>query len=180
MKRILLFVPFVICLVLGVVFYKGIFQEDKEALPSALIGKPLPTFILRTVIANELKDTNDMKGAPALVNVWATWCPSCRIEHPDLITLSQQGVKIFGVNYKDDMFAAQEWLAKLGNPYVFSIQDGDGLLGVDLGVYGAPETFLIDHQGNIRLKYVGVFTLAIWESKFKALYDQLNVELQQQ
>ena len=173
MKRFILFLPLIVCLALGIIFYQGIYQEDKEALPSALIGKKVPAFSLPIVLTQTLKTQQDLQGEAAVINVWGTWCPSCRVEHPDLITLAEQGVKIYGVNYKDETQAAQQWLTKLGNPYVFSVQDQDGLLGVDLGVYGAPETFLIDKDGHIREKYIGVFTLAIWETKFKAKYEAL-------
>ncbi|OLQ26807.1 thiol:disulfide interchange protein, partial [Pseudomonas aeruginosa] len=115
----------------------------------------------------------DLKGKPALVNVWGTWCPSCRVEHPELTRLAEQGVVIYGINYKDDNAAAIKWLNELHNPYLLSISDADGTLGLDLGVYGAPETYLIDKQGIIRHKIVGVVDQKVWREQLAPLYQQL-------
>ncbi|HHJ1518884.1 TPA: thiol:disulfide interchange protein DsbE, partial [Pseudomonas aeruginosa] len=108
-----------------------------------------------------------------LVNVWGTWCPSCRVEHPELTRLAEQGVVIYGINYKDDNAAAIKWLNELHNPYLLSISDADGTLGLDLGVYGAPETYLIDKQGIIRHKIVGVVDQKVWREQLAPLYQQL-------
>ncbi len=114
-----------------------------------------------------------MRGRPALVNVWATWCPSCKVEHPYLNQLAQQGVVIHGVNYKDDNAAALKWLAEFHNPYQLDIRDEQGSLGLDLGVYGAPETFLIDAKGIIRYKHVGVVDATVWREQLAPLYQGL-------
>ena len=116
----------------------------------------------------------DFKGDVVLVNVWATWCFACRIEHPMLNELSAKGVKIIGLNYKDQRAQAKAWLAERGNPYQFNIFDAQGQLGIDLGVYGAPETFLVDASGIVRHRRVGVVDERVWNTEFRALYEQLN------
>jgi cytochrome c biogenesis protein CcmG/thiol:disulfide interchange protein DsbE len=98
-----------------------------------------------------------------LVNVWATWCPTCKAEHAFLNELAKEGVKIVGINYKDDDFKARQWLQAYGNPYLFNIADPDGKLGLELGVYGAPETFLVDSKGIIRAKHIGDLNPAVWD-----------------
>ena len=149
MKRAILLLPLGIFLIVAVFLFRGLWLDPSE-LPSALIGKPFPAFDLPSVQdpARRLTEA-DLKGKPALVNVWGTWCPSCRVEHPELTRLAEQGVVIYGINYKDDNAAAIKWLNELHNPYLLSISDADGTLGLDLGVYGAPETYLIDKQGII-------------------------------
>ncbi len=99
------------------------------------------------------------QGKPVLLNVWATWCPTCRAEHQYLNQLSAQGIRVVGMNYKDDRQKAISWLKELGNPYALSLFDGDGMLGLDLGVYGAPEAFLIDGNGIIRYRHAGDLTI---------------------
>ena len=106
--------------------------------------------------------TEDLKGAPVLVNVWATWCPTCKAEHAFLNELAASGIRIIGINYKDDVAKAQDWLAAFGNPYVYNLSDPDGKLGLELGVYGAPETFLVDSQGIIRDKHIGDLNPQVW------------------
>ncbi len=121
----------------------------------------------------QLISAEQIKGKPALVNVWATWCVACKVEHPVLNKLASQGVVIHGVNYKDDNVAAQKWLKDFHDPYQLNIRDEQGTLGLDLGVYGAPETFIVDKQGIIRHKYVGVIDERVWREKLAALYQEL-------
>jgi len=163
MPRLLLFIPLLLFIILGLFLWKGLSIDPRE-LPSALIGKPFPEFNLTEVNNSEQSLTKaDFVGEPVLVNVWATWCPSCRQEHEQLLRIaSSSKIKIIGLNYKDDRVAAQEWLQQLGNPYVMTIYDQDGMLGLDLGVYGAPETYLLDAQGIIRYRQVGVMTEQVW------------------
>ncbi|QQD21931.1 DsbE family thiol:disulfide interchange protein [Oceanospirillaceae bacterium ASx5O] len=161
MNRTLLFVPLGIFVALGVLFWIGLGVEDKTSLPSPLVGKPFPQFILNTVESGE--ETRTLPAEPVLVNVWATWCPTCKAEHEFLNTLAAQGIKIVGINYKDDDFKARQWLQLYGNPYLFNISDPDGMLGLELGVYGAPETFLVDSKGIIRAKHVGDLNTRVWE-----------------
>ena len=156
-----LFIPLVGFIAMGILFWIGLGQEDKTSLPSPLIGKPFPTFILNTVESGE--STNHLPQEPVLVNVWATWCPTCKAEHAFLNELAKEGVKIVGINYKDDDFKARQWLQAYGNPYLFNIADPDGKLGLELGVYGAPETFLVDSKGIIRAKHIGDLNPAVWD-----------------
>jgi len=173
MKRLLLLVPLALFLLLAVVLYRSLFL-DPTRLPSALIGKPFPTFALPALDQTSRTLTrDDFKGRPALVNVWATWCPSCRQEHPVLTKLADQGVVIYGIDYKDDRNAARRWLSTLHNPYRLTVEDGTGTLGLDLGVYGAPETFFIDAQGVIRDKYVGIIDERVWREELAPIYNKL-------
>jgi cytochrome c biogenesis protein CcmG/thiol:disulfide interchange protein DsbE len=177
MKRLLLLLPLAVFLGVAVFLYRGLFLDPSE-LPSALIGKPFPAFTLPAVEGEKQLSAADLKGKPALVNVWATWCVACRVEHPVLNKLSQMGVNIYGVNYKDDNAAAKKWLAEFHNPYQLNVADASGSLGLDLGVYGAPETFLIDKDGIIRHKFVGVIDERVWREQLAPLYQQLVDEAQ--
>lgn len=115
------------------------------------------------------------KGEVTLLNVWATWCISCRVEHPYLVDLAaNQGVRIIGLNYKDDSDEARKWLKNLHNPYQFSVVDADGRLGLDLGVFGAPETYVVDKQGIIQYKHVGVVDDRVWQAKLRPIVQQLR------
>lgn len=141
--------------------------NDPRLLPSALIDRPLPEFSLPDLQAPRRTMTGaDLKGEIALLNVWATWCPSCYDEHDQLLALAANGVPIFGLNYKDERQAALDWLNRLGNPYRRIVEDADGQLGLDLGVYGAPETYLLDASGVVRYRHVGVVTEAVWNEDF--------------
>lgn len=173
MKRVLLLFPLALFVLLAVLLYRGLFL-DPSLLPSALIGKPFPAFRLPALEnPSRLLTRDDVKGQPALVNIWASWCVSCRREHPVLNQLASQGIVIYGVNYKDDRGAAQHWLRTLHNPYRLVIDDAAGTLGVDLGVYGAPETFVIDAQGVIRYKHVGIIDPRTWRKELLPVYDKL-------
>lgn len=173
MKRALMLLPLAVFLVVAVFLYRGLFLDPSE-LPSALIDKPMPAFSLPSVEdPQRLISDADLKGKPALVNVWATWCVACKVEHPVLNKLAAQGVVIHGVNYKDNNAEAQKWLREFHDPYQLNIRDEQGSLGLDLGVYGAPETFFIDKQGVIRHKFVGVITEQLWREQLAALYQEL-------
>lgn len=163
MNRTLLFIPLGVFIAMGVLFWIGLGQDNKSVLPSQLIGKPFPQFATTALESGKAVSNADINGQPALVNIWATWCPTCKAEHEFLNTLAKQGVRIVGVNYKDDDFKAKQWLSAYGNPYVFNLSDPEGKLGLDLGVYGAPETFLIDSQGIIRGKHVGDLNAQVWK-----------------
>lgn len=177
MKRLLMLIPLALFLAVALFLYRGLYLNPTE-LPSALIDKPFPAFSLPAVSGGPLITQADLQGQPALVNVWATWCPSCRVEHPFLTELRTQGVRIIGVNYKDDNAAARKWLVDLHDPYQLNIEDAKGSLGLDLGVYGAPETFLVDRNGIIRHKYVGVIDKQIWREQLAGLYQGLVDEAQ--
>ncbi len=177
MRRAMLLLPLALFLLMAVILYRGLFIDPSE-LPSALIGKPFPAFSLPSVDDSERVITEaDLKGKPALVNVWATWCIACRAEHPVLTELAAAGVVIHGVNYKDINADARKWLQELHNPYQLDIDDAQGSLGLDLGVYGAPETFLIDKNGIIRHKFVGVIDQRVWREQLAPLYQALVDEV---
>ncbi|MCC6076863.1 DsbE family thiol:disulfide interchange protein [Pseudomonas sp. GCM10022188] len=173
MKRAILLLPLVGFLVLAGFLYKGLFLDPRD-IGSTMIGKPLPEFALPS-LENPTRNLSaaDFKGKPALVNVWATWCPTCRAEHAMLNQLASQGVVVYGVNYKDNGDAARKWLNDLGNPYRLNVEDPQGSLGINLGVYGAPETFLIDKDGVIRHKYVGAIDERVWREQLAPLYQEL-------
>ena len=174
MGRLKLFLPLIIFAALALLFWKGLSLDPRD-MPSALLNKPVPEFALPNVADTEkILRKSDLPAGPLLLNVWATWCISCRVEHPYLYKLAQQGVPIVGVNLKDEDAAAQEWLQKFHNPYIFSIADHQGQLALDLGVYGAPETFLVDSEGTIRCKHVGVVDERIWQIKLQPLYQRLK------
>lgn len=165
MKRALLFLPLIIAAAIGVILFWGL-GNDPTKLESARIDDPLPTFNLPSLQNPEKYLTQEnVKGKVSLLNVWATWCPSCRVEHPHLLKIAKEyGVPVIGLNYKDDREAAKEWLVKLQNPYEFNIFDEKGKLGLDLGVYGAPETYIVDKKGVVRFRYVGVVDDRVWKS----------------
>ncbi len=150
------FLPLAIFFTLVGFLYKGLFLNPRE-IPSALIDKPVPQFSLPVLHTPDKKfAAADMKGHVWIMNVWGSWCVSCRYEHPLLNELSKQQVlPIIGFNWKDDPATAKGWLNKYGNPYTLSVSDLDGRVAIDFGVYGAPETFIIDKTGTIRFKYTG-------------------------
>ena len=173
--RIRLFLPLIIFAALALLLFRGLALDPRE-LPSALIDRPLPQFTLPALGREQPLSRDDITGRVALLNVWATWCVSCRVEHPYLQQLAAQGVPIYGVNYKDDDAAALRWLSELGDPYVANIVDRQGSLGLDLGVYGAPETYLVDAAGVIRYRHVGVVDARVWESILRPLINKLRVD----
>ncbi|EGG99538.1 Cytochrome c-type biogenesis protein CcmG/DsbE2C thiol:disulfide oxidoreductase [gamma proteobacterium IMCC2047] len=175
MKRVYLFVPLILFIALVVLFAKGL-KLDPNDMPSALIDQSVPEFSLPSLASpDRLLTRADMVGEVSLVNVWGTWCPSCMHEHPYLMELSDQ-VPIIGINYKDVRDDALDWLDKLGNPYVLNVFDEMGTLGIDLGVFGAPETYVIDRKGYVRYKHVGVVSERVWLERLKPLVDELRGE----
>jgi cytochrome c biogenesis protein CcmG/thiol:disulfide interchange protein DsbE len=172
-RRLILLIPLVLFLGMAVFLFKGLYLNPSE-LPSALIDKPLPAFSLPAVNdPGRILTQADFKGKPALVNVWGTWCVACREEHPVLNALKEQGITIYGINYKDDNASALKWLQEFHNPYQLDVRDDKGSLGLDLGVYGAPETYLIDSKGVIRYKHVGIVSQQVWRDELAPRYQQL-------
>ena len=167
--------PLVLFIFLGLLLAYGL-NLDPRQIPSPLIGKSLPAFSLATVADPARSVSRDeLKGRVYLLNVWASWCVACRQEHPLLNELTRnKAVPIIGLNYKDKRQDALGWLGSLGNPYELSLSDTDGRLGIDLGVYGVPETFVIDKQGVIRYKHIGPITPEAWEQKLAPLIRQLS------
>ena len=156
----------------------GLTLNPRE-VPSPLIGKPAPEFDLPTVMDPDRRISRDsLLGKVYLFNVWASWCVSCRQEHPLLVELSRKGVvDIYGLNYKDQREDAQRWLNYYGNPYVASGADTDGRVGIDWGVYGVPETFVIDAKGMIRHKHIGPVTPEALEEEILPLVKKLKEEV---
>lgn len=171
--RVKLFLPLVLFAVLALLLFRGL-ELDPRELPSALIDRPLPEFNLASLGQDRQLTRADITGQVGLLNVWATWCVSCRVEHPYLQLLADQGVPIYGVNYKDEDADALRWLAELGDPYRANIVDREGTLGLDLGVYGAPETYLVDAAGVIRYRHVGVVDERVWQTILQPLYVELT------
>lgn len=187
MQRFKLFFPLIGFAVVALFFYVMVNRIDDgdynpQTLPSALVNKPFPAFTLRQLEQpTTILEQADLLGQVALVNVWATWCPSCHVEHGYLNYLAtEQGITIFGVNYKDKAPAAQRWLAEKGNPYRLNIFDPEGKLGLDMGVTGAPETYVIDHRGFVRMRFQGPINESVWQEKFMPLINQLRAEQQGQ
>jgi cytochrome c biogenesis protein CcmG/thiol:disulfide interchange protein DsbE len=151
---------------------RGLFSDPRE-LESVLVGKPVPAFQLPDLYQpTKIHDPSILAGQATLLNVWATWCPTCRAEHAFLNTLAEQGVHIVGLNYKDEPAKAKQWLAQLGNPYAVNLLDERGTLALDLGVYGAPETYIIDANGVVLYRHVGDVNSRNWSGQLQALYQQ--------
>ncbi|MET0281628.1 MAG: DsbE family thiol:disulfide interchange protein [Steroidobacteraceae bacterium] len=146
---------------------------EKQFVQSALIGKPAPEFVLPDLLAPGASvDSKSFKGRWVLVNVWGTWCVECRVEHPVLLDIKREGkVAIVGLNYKDEDAAALKWLTDLGNPYDAVAVDREGRAAIDFGVYGAPESFLVDPAGVIVHKVVGVVTAPMWRDTLLPLMN---------
>lgn len=173
MKRVFLFIPLVAFAILGLLFFLTIDRENKDVLPSPLVGQPFPAFAMKELLSQEEISEAKLQGKPLLVNVWATWCPTCKAEHAFLNMLAEEGVRIVGINYKDEQAKAKQWLIAYGDPYEFNVFDPDGKLGLDLGVYGAPETFLVDSSGVIQAKHVGDLNAAVWQ-KLEPVYKRMQ------
>lgn len=174
-RRLKLFIPLGLFVVLSLFLLRGL-SLDPQELPSALINRPLPTFSLPSLGEDRTLRQTDVTGEPALFNVWATWCVACRVEHPYLQQLAKEGVAIYGINYKDDSASAQKWLRDLGDPYLANIVDREGTLGLDLGVYGAPETYFVDADGFVRYRHVGVIDERLWKGRLEPIYREMRGE----
>lgn len=148
------FMPLIVFVALVALLAIGL-TLNPRLVPSPLIGKPAPEFNLPLLLAEGSFSNKDLIGHVTLLNVWASWCYACRQEHEVVKHLSRNGARIIGLNYKDEPDNAKQWLAQLGNPYESVAADRDGRIAIDWGVYGAPETFLIDQQGIIRHKVIG-------------------------
>ena len=170
-----LFIPLGVFLVLVGFLFVGLFLNPRE-VPSPLIGKPAPQFTLNQLHQpGKTLGTPDMKGQVWLLNVWASWCVSCREEHPLLVAAARQNlVPIVGLNHKDEAGAATAWLRRLGNPYQAIAVDRDGRVSIDYGVYGVPETFVIDRDGIVRMKHIGPLTPEVWAKDLLPLVNRLK------
>ena len=167
--------PLAIFIVLSGFLFVGLRLNPRE-VPSPFIGKPAPAFQLTQLAQPEQTfSPKQMQGQVWLLNVWASWCVACRVEHPLLVDLAKKNViPIVGLNYKDKRDAALGWLGQFGDPYQLSVADTDGRVGIDYGVYGVPETFVIDKTGVIRFKQIGPITEDAWRDKILPLLQQLR------
>jgi len=178
MRRIAFIAPVLIFLIIAGALAFGL-GRDPKILPSMLIGKPLPAFNLpdvRTGTGGKGLASSNFTGEPALLNVFASWCASCRIEHPFLMRLSREGVPIHGLNWRDKGDAGARWLDRFGDPYDRVGYDPTGRTGIDLGVTGAPETFVIDRHGTVRYRHVGPIDAQVWTETLAPLMQQLRAE----
>jgi len=170
-----LLVPLVIFVILAGFLFVGLFRDPRE-VPSPLLGKQAPAFALAQLHEpSKTLGTADFKGQVWLLNVWASWCVACREEHPLLVELGNSKlVPIVGLDYKDEPAAGMRWLTQNGNPYHASVVDRDGRVGIDWGVYGVPETFVVDKNGTIRYKQIGPITAEVLQSKILPLVRELQ------
>ncbi len=175
MKVLKFLIPLALFLVLAGFLAKGLKLDPRE-VPSPLIGKPAPAFALTKLEApDQTIKREDLLGKAWILNVYASWCAPCREEHPLLVEFAKRNVApIYGLNYKDSRANGMGFLAQLGNPYTASLWDGDGKVGIDWGVYGVPETFVIDQLGVVRLKHVGPLTPEVLDKKITPLLKELN------
>jgi len=167
--------PVIIFLGLGILLAAGLkIADHKTELPSPLIGKQMPEFALPILGREETIVTNeDLVGEPFLLNAWASWCPTCRVEHPVITDLARSGkIRVVGLNYKDEKADAQAWLARFGDPYDLTITDISGRTAIDFGVYAAPESFLIDSNGTIVFKQIGMMTPEVIETEILPRLEQ--------
>ena len=167
--------PLGVFLLLALFLALGLKLDPRE-VPSPLIDKPAPAFAAPALARPEQQIQRDaLLGQVWVLNVWASWCVACREEHPLLVEFSKRAaVPIYGLNYKDQRADALGWLSQFGNPYTESVFDGDGRIGIDYGVYGVPETFVIDRQGLIRLKHIGPLTPDVLRDKIEPLLKKLS------
>lgn len=172
LRWVILILPLLAFLWLTIFLLRGLFSDPTE-LSSALVGKPVPAFSLPDIYNTDKIHTEAvLKGRPMLLNVWATWCPTCRAEHEYLNKLAAEGVYIVGLNYKDDSRAkAVNWLNTLGDPYQINLFDERGMVAIDFGVYGAPETFLINMHGEVVYRHVGDVNDRVWQGKLGPMYE---------
>lgn len=169
--------PFVVFMVLAGFLYVGLSLNPRE-IPSPLVGKPAPVFTLPHLHSPDKQfSTQEMKGKVWMLNVWASWCVSCKEEHPVLMDLARQNiVPIYGLDYKDKREDGEAWLRRYGDPYTLSVSDVEGRVGIDYGVYGVPETYVIDKQGVIQYKLVGVVTPQNLREKILPLIAELQAK----
>lgn len=161
MRKVLLFLPLMAFLGLGGVFYSQL-GKDVNFMPSALVGNNVPNFTLVSLFDETLVTQADLPTTPYLINFWGTWCPACHIEHPFLNRLAQSGITIIGIDHKDQRALALQWLEEKGNPYQQVLMDEIGRFGLDMGITGAPETFVVDSNGMVVYRHQGEINAQNW------------------
>lgn len=173
MSRLLPLIAFVLLAALLFVGVRMNSGKDTSAIPSPLIGKPAPVLALPELPLPESRVALDgLRGRAFVLNVWGSWCVSCRVEHPVITELAKSGALVVGYNYKDAPEDASRWLAQYGNPFALVVQDADGQAALDWGIYGAPETFVIDAEGIVRFKHIGPLTPEIVQDKIRPLLEE--------
>ena len=166
-SRLRLFLPLIVTLGLGALLWLGL-GKDPYRQDEATLGRTLPTWQSENLLDGGIIDTAELKGEPFVLNVWASWCPNCRAEHPLLGELAS-AVPLYGLNYRDKGDAARAWLIQAGNPYRAVLADPDGRLALELGVYGTPETYLFAGDGTLLTRHTGLLTREIWQRQFAPL-----------
>ncbi|WP_421228199.1 DsbE family thiol:disulfide interchange protein [Aeromonas enteropelogenes] len=175
-SRLRLFLPLILTLGLGALLLLGL-GNNPYSQDEATLGRTLPAWQSENLLGGAAIDTASLKGEPFVLNVWASWCPNCRAEHPLLGELARV-VPLYGLNYRDKGDAARAWLMEAGNPYRAVLADPDGKLALELGVYGTPETYLFDADGTLLTRHTGLLTLEIWQRQFVPLLDQARANAQ--
>jgi DsbE subfamily thiol:disulfide oxidoreductase len=173
-SRLRLFTPLILSLSLGALLWLGL-GNDPYRQDDAIAGRTLPAWQSDDLFGDASIHTDALKGEPFVLNVWASWCPNCRAEHPLLAELAGT-VPLYGLNYRDKGDAARAWLAKAGNPYRAVLADPDGRLALELGVYGTPETYLFAADGTLLTRHTGLLTMAIWQRQFMPLLNQARAD----
>lgn len=179
MKRfrwLLYSLPLLFLLIVGAFLWKSLSNNPAD-VPSALIDKSMPHFSASNLLTGKKESSSVLQGKIAILNIWATWCEPCRQEYPLLLAISRQAkVPLYGLNYKDNRETAKNWLRQYGNPFIVSWEDPIGKIGVEWGIHGVPETFLIDKKGVIRYRYTGVLTGEIFRKEFMSRVEVLQNE----
>lgn len=167
--------PLILFVLLSLFLWRGLSLNPHE-LPSVQLGRAIPDFSLPELQHPDIFfNSAQIRNQVVLLNIWASWCNACSDEQVFLLQLAREGVPIYGINYKDNPDDALQWLAQWGNPYTLIVQDKEGKTAIDLGVYGAPETFLIDKKGTIRYRHAGVLTQELWQKEILPLMKQLEL-----
>lgn len=178
-RMLIALLPLLIFIVLAYFLWRGLSLHPQE-LPSTFLNKPVPSFsVERLDNPKQMVTRSVFAGHVSLVNVWATWCVTCRVEHPFLMDIKRQygqAIKIIGLDYKDERPAANQWLNTLGNPYDQVLFDASGRVAIDWGVYGTPETFIIDKKGVIRYKLIGAVNHEKWQQRLQPVLEKLLQE----
>jgi cytochrome c biogenesis protein CcmG/thiol:disulfide interchange protein DsbE len=176
MRRLVVVLPLLFFAAIAVAFVFGL-NRDPALIPSVLIDRPLPSFSLPAVRAGDAGlASSDFRGQPMLLNMFASWCVSCRVEHPLLLDLHSRGVPIAGIDWEDKAALGAKYLEDNGDPYARVGLDRSGRTGIDLGITGVPETFVVDKHGRVRHKEIGPIETADWENTIKPLMDRLRAE----